>query len=321
MPVSSVRHFYGDKMSLYSSIKTKLESWEQEGALSAEEYRLEESLSLSRLTTFKTGGEALVFFPKTEKAVVLAVSFFREKQIPFFVLGNGSNVIAKDEGYPGVILSFSLMKEVTVSGNRITAQAGAPITGLAALAQKHSLSGMEFFYGIPGSVGGAVFMNAGAYGGECKDIVKEVTFLSAAGEICTRSVDWLQMGYRTSVFENNGAVILSATFELTSGDGEAIRATMEELMARRVQKQPLDYPSAGSTFKRCEGRFTAQMIDEAGLKGYRIGGAQVSEKHAGFVINAGGATAHDLLALIAHIQKVILEKEGIAIQREVRIIE
>lgn len=308
-------------MSLYTSIKTKFELWEQEGTLSAEDYRLEEALPLSRLTTFKTGGDALVFFPQTERAAVLAVTFFRENQIPFFILGNGSNVIAKDEGYEGVILSFSQMKEIRVSGNCITAQAGASITGLAALAQKHSLAGMEFFYGIPGSVGGAVFMNAGAYGGECKDILKEVTFLSADGEVCTRSVESLEMGYRTSAFEHNGAVILSASFELVSGNGEEIRAAMEDLMARRVQKQPLEYPSAGSTFKRCEGRFTAQMIDEAGLKGYRIGGAQVSEKHAGFVINAGGATSRDLLSLIAHIQKVILEKEGIAIQREVRIIE
>ena len=308
-------------MSFYNRIKTKLERWEKEGVLSTRDYRLEQGLPLSRLTTFKTGGEALVFFPKTEAATVLAVSFFREEKIPFFILGNGSNVIAKDEGYEGVILSFSLMKEAVVSGQCITVQAGAPITGLATLAQKHSLAGMEFFYGIPGSVGGAVFMNAGAYGGECKDILKEVTFLTPSGEVCTQSVETLEMGYRTSIFENNGAVILSAKFELTEGDGELIRATMEDLMARRVQKQPLDYPSAGSTFKRCEGRFTAQMIDEAGLKGFRIGGAQVSEKHAGFVINADHATAHDILSLIAHIQKVILEKEGIAIEREVRIIE
>jgi UDP-N-acetylmuramate dehydrogenase len=180
---------------------------------------------------------------------------------------------------------------------------------------------MEPFFGIPGTVGGAVFMNAGAYGGECKDVLSSVRFLTPQGEIKSLPVSQLSMGYRTSVFEHNGCIILSAVFSLQKGESGAIRAAMDDFMARRTAKQPLEYPSAGSTFKRCEGRFTAQMIDRAGLKGKRVGGAMVSEKHAGFIINYDNATSADIFELIALVKQEIFKKEGLSIQCEVRVIE
>jgi UDP-N-acetylmuramate dehydrogenase len=289
--------------------------------VSEDAFEFSPKLSLSAMTGFRTGGPASVLFPKTVEFASLILPCLREEGIAFYVLGNGSNVLALDEGYGGLIVCTTQMKGYEVHGNEIVASAGVSITHLATVAQKNSLAGMEFFYGIPGSVGGAVFMNAGAYGGECKDILKSVTFVTENGEVCTAPTAELAMGYRTSLFEHNGAVILSATFALEEGDPVAIRARMDELMGKRVEKQPLEYPSAGSTFKRCEGHFTAQMIDEAGLKGYRVGGAMVSEKHAGFVINYDNATSEDILKLIEHIKEVIMEKNGLAIQCEVRLIQ
>lgn len=308
------------KESILHRLEALLSGLCEKGAICEADYEISPEHALSTLTSFRTGGPALVLFPKKESVVISLLPLLVKEKVPFFVLGNGSNVIAEDEGYDGVILSLLKLKETSISGTEITAAAGASITGLAVLAQKNSLAGMEFFYGIPGSVGGAVFMNAGAYGGECKDILKSVTFVTREGEVLTLGADALEMGYRTSIFEKNGAVILSATFSLKKGDLDDIRGVMEDLMARRVEKQPLEYPSAGSTFKRYPGRFTAQMIDEAGLKGFSVGGAMVSEKHAGFVINYHQATSADILELIRRIQSKILEKEGIAIECEVRLI-
>ncbi len=308
-------------MSFAEAVQSALSRLCLDGALDSEEYDFFPSYSLSRLTSFKTGGNSAVLFPKTKRAVCALVPMLSQQKIPFFVLGYGSNVIAKDEGYDGVILCLSQMNDVIRDGNVLEAECGVSVTHLASVAQKESLSGMEFFYGIPGSVGGAVFMNAGAYGGECKDVLESVSFLSADGTLKTLPVSSLAMGYRTSLFEKNGGIILSARFRLHQGDAKSIRALMEDLMQRRVSKQPLDYPSAGSTFKRCEGRFTAQMIDEAGLKGARIGGAMVSEKHAGFIINYDHATSADIFALIDHVKRVILEKEKVSIACEVRVIE
>ncbi|MBR3836996.1 MAG: UDP-N-acetylmuramate dehydrogenase [Clostridia bacterium] len=306
--------------SLLHRLEVLLAGLCEKGIICETDYEISPNHSLSTLTSFRTGGPALVLFPKKEAVVIALLPLLVKENVPFFVLGNGSNVIAEDHGYDGVILSLLKMKETCISGTEITASAGASITGLAVLAQKNSLSGMEFFYGIPGSVGGAVFMNAGAYGGECKDILKSVTFVTREGEVQTCGADALEMGYRTSIFEKNGAVILSATFSLKSGDLDDIRGVMEDLMARRVEKQPLEYPSAGSTFKRYPGRFTAQLIDEAGLKGFSVGGAMVSKKHAGFVINYHQATSADILELIGRIQSKILEKEGITLECEVRLI-
>ncbi len=308
-------------MSVYETLSAILSELEAAGKICADEYELCQSYSLSRLTSFKTGGNATVLFPKTVSAAAAIYPILKKKNIPIFVLGNGSNVIAKDEGYPGLILSLIGLKKSEVNGNCITAESGVLLTTVASLAQKNALTGMEALYGIPGTVGGAVFMNAGAYGTECRDVITSVTCVTASGEVCTYPVEELALSYRTSRFEENDDLILSATFGLQEGDAAAIRASMDDYMSRRVEKQPLEYPSAGSTFKRYEGRFTAQLIDESGLKGYRHGGAMVSEKHAGFVINYDHATSEDIFAVIKKVQETIYEREGIHIQREVRIIE
>ena len=304
-----------------SCIARLLSSLIESGAVTADEFSYEESYPLSKLTSFRTGGGAPTLFFQSENAVRVIFSRLVEEKIPYFLLGNGTNVIAKDEGFDGVVLSFIRLKEITVDGNRIKAQSGALISTVAKTAQKASLSGMETLYGIPGSVGGAVFMNAGAYGGECKDTLVSATFVTPKGEVVTLPKEELQMGYRTSIFEENGCAIVSAVFELTKDNSAAIKERMDDYMSRRTSKQPLEYPSAGSTFKRCEGRFTAQMIDEAGLKGCRIGGAMVSEKHAGFIINYENATSTDIFRLIDHVKQVIKEKEGVSISCEVRVIE
>ncbi len=308
-------------MSIVQQIKSLLFSLEEKGAFSKDEYEFCENFPLAKLTTFCTGGPAAVLFP--EKKEVLCHLFPRliAENIPYFILGNGSNVIALDEGYQGLIISTLRLKNMSVSKNIIEADCGASLTGVASLAQKNGLSGMENLFGIPGSVGGAVFMNAGAYGGECKDVVSSVTVLTPEGEIKTVLGEDAGFGYRTSRFEKSGEVILSARFSLAHGDKDEIKEKMDDFMGRRLEKQPLDFPSAGSTFKRYEGRFTAQMIDEAGLKGARVGGAMVSEKHAGFVINYDSAKSADILNLIDHVKKVVFEKEGLHIQCEVRIIE
>lgn len=308
-------------MSVFQTVGEILNRLCDQGKLSPCDFELAENHSLSKLTSFHTGGDATVFFPETVSAVKELFPLLVREKIPYFVLGNGSNVIAKDEGYEGLILSLGRLKKTQVSENLITAECGVSITALATIAKKHSLSGMEFFYGIPGSVGGAVFMNAGAYGGECKDILQSVTFITPEGEVKELPAEELEMGYRTSIFEKNRSVILSATFRLKKGNEAEISVLMEDLMERRISKQPLEYPSAGSTFKRYEDRFTAKMIDDAGLKGARVGGAMVSEKHAGFVINYDHATSADIFRLIRRVKDVIFEKEGIHIQCEVRTIE
>lgn len=308
-------------MSVYNTLCGILANLEKDGKLRPEEYELCETYPLSRLTSFKTGGNATVLFPKTVSAAALIYPVLKQNHIPTFILGNGSNVIAKDEGYSGLILALIGLKKTEVEGERITAECGALLTTVATLAQRNALTGMEALYGIPGTVGGAVFMNAGAYGAECRDVIVSATCVTAKGEMKTYPVEELSLGYRTSRFENSDDLILTATFSLKSGDGASIRAAMDDYMSRRLDKQPLEYPSAGSTFKRYEGRFTARLIDEAGLKGYRSGGAMVSEKHAGFVINYDRATSADIFAVIRKVQDTIYEREGIRIQREVRIIE
>ncbi len=304
-----------------SKLKALLSSLVEDGRIEKSDFIFEESYPLSKLTSFRTGGSAAVLFFESQAAVEVIFPAVAAAKFPYFILGNGTNVIAKDEGFDGVILSFIHLKGITVSENIITAQSGALVTALASAAQKAGLSGMETLYGIPGSVGGAVFMNAGAYGGECKDTLVSVTFVTPEGNVVTKPKEELHMGYRTSIFEETGDAIVSATFSLQKKDPAAIRESMEDYMSRRVAKQPLEFPSAGSTFKRCEGRFTAQMIDEAGLKGCRIGGAMVSPKHAGFIINYDKARSEDIFSLIEHVKKVILEKEGVSIRCEVRVIE
>lgn len=275
---------------------------------------------LSKLSTFRIGGNAAyAVYPKSTDEFAALTALCVSLSIPYTVLGNGSNVLCADDGYEGVVLVTTDMNAITREGNTVKADCGVSLTYLASYAGKEGLGGLSFAYGIPGTVGGAVFMNAGAYGGEMKDVITSVSWYDPlTDESGEYSSEDCCFGYRESVFQKGDKIILSMTVALTPADPAVLRAEMEELMARRRDKQPLEFPSAGSTFKRYPGYFTGKLIEEAGLKGYTVGGAQVSEKHAGFVINIGNATAADVLALIEHIKGVIFEKNGIHIECEVR---
>ena len=276
----------------------------------------------SEFTTFRIGGPCTAVYPGSERELINTVNECISLGIRYTVLGCGSNVLFSDSGYDGAVILTQSLNSVRVEGKTVYACCGAPLQTVCRAAYNAGLSGAEFAYGIPGSVGGAVFMNAGAYGGEMKDIVRSVTAFSPdIGKIVVLSAEECDFGYRHSIFEDNGYIILSAVMELTPDDKDVIKAKMDDLIDRRKSKQPLNYPSAGSTFKRYPGRYTGQMIEEAGLKGYTVGGAAVSEKHAGFVINKGGATADDVLKLVDHIKKVIKEREGIEIECEIRVID
>lgn len=271
-------------------------------------------------TTFKLGGAAELFaVPENISALSFAVGEARKAGCPVTVLGKGSNVLFDDEGYRGVILSMLSVNGVSRQGNKITFGAGCSFTEASRVAQKEGLLGLSFAYGIPGTVGGAVLMNAGAYGGEVSAVLESSRYFdTVTGKVETLSLEDHFFGYRHSSYRDfRDRIILDATFALEPGDGEEIKAEMEDFMSRRREKQPLEYPSAGSTFKRAPGRFTAKMIDDCGLKGASVGGAQVSEKHAGFVINKNGATSADVKALIELIKKTVLEKEGVEIECEV----
>ena len=276
--------------------------------------------AMSRHTTFKIGGPADYFLmPDKDTDVGRIVKICKESAIPYFILGNGSNLLVGDGGYRGAVIQiYKNMSAVTVEGTEITVQAGALLSSVAAAAKNAALTGFEFAGGIPGTMGGAVVMNAGAYGGEMKDVLKEVTVLTPEGEILTLQADELHMGYRTSVVKEAGYIVLEAVLSLAKGDPEAIRSRMQELAGMRSSKQPLSYPSAGSTFKRPEGYFAGKLIMDSGLRGYQVGGAQVSEKHCGFVINAGNATAEDVCRLMADVQRIVREKFGVTLEPEVK---
>ena len=265
---------------------------------------------MSQHTTFRIGGPADVFvMPENYEQIREVLRLCKEEKLPFFVLGNGSNLLVSDSGYRGVIIQMDRnMEEIRLDGEEIHACAGALLSSVAVAARNASLTGFEFAGGIPGTIGGAAVMNAGAYGGELKDVLKEVTVMTREGEILTIPAEKMEMGYRTSIIKTAGYLVLEAVISLKKGDEEAIRATMKDLSERRTEKQPLDYPSAGSTFKRPEGYFAGKLIMDSGLRGYRVGGAQVSEKHCGFVINAGGATAEDVRSLMDHVIRVVREK-------------
>ncbi len=277
---------------------------------------------MKKHTTFKAGGKAaFLVTPDSEEKVKELIRFFKENEIANYIIGNGSNLLVRDEGFDGVILEIgSKLSEVVVNENKITAQAGALLSKTANQAYKSGLAGMEFASGIPGSVGGGVAMDAGAYGGELKDIVETVTMCDENGEEITLTVDEMDFSYRHSIVQDNNYIVLSATFALTPGEPEKILETMNDLNQRRRDKQPLEYPSAGSTFKRPEGYFAGKLIQDAGLKGYSVGGACVSEKHSGFVINKGGATATDIITLIGDVQKIVKEKFGVELEPEVKIL-
>ena len=281
---------------------------------------------LAPYSSFRIGGPAdIAVWPYSRSALLDVVTAIRRFSIRCDVFGNGSNVLFADEGYRGVVIFTTKMNRVVLKDGLLWADAGVSFTGLAVRALQEGLTGLEFAYGIPGSVGGAIYMNAGAYEGEISKVCVETTVYDPheALQGSIRELSGAKQGfdYRTSVFQTmEGAVILSGKFKLSQGDPSKIKAKMDDLMSRRREKQPLEYPSAGSTFKRAPGYFTAQLIHEAGLKGLTVGGAQVSEKHAGFVINRGGATAKDVLTLIEQIKERIWKHFGVMIECEVRII-
>ena len=276
--------------------------------------------AMSRHTTFKIGGPADYFLmPDKDTDVGRIVKICKESAIPYFILGNGSNLLVGDGGYRGAVIQiYKNMSAVTVEGTEITVQAGALLSSVAAAAKNAALTGFEFAGGIPGTMGGAVVMNAGAYGGERKDVLTEVTVMDEEGEIVTLPADKLELGYRTSIIKTEGYIVLEAKLQLKEGNPEVIRETMKDLTIRRTTKQPLEYPSAGSTFKRPEGYFAGKLIMDSGLAGYQVGGAQVSEKHCGFVINAGGATARDVRTLMDNVRDIVYKKYGVTLEPEVK---
>ncbi|MDO5807261.1 MAG: UDP-N-acetylmuramate dehydrogenase [Lachnospiraceae bacterium] len=288
------------------------------GCAGGENVRRQEPMSLH--TTFRIGGPADLFvMPGSIQAVADSIRICKETQTPYAVIGNGSNLLVSDAGYRGVIIQIGRnLNQITGNGEEIRAQAGAMLSVIAKTALSESLTGFEFASGIPGTLGGAVVMNAGAYGGEMKDVLTEVTVLTREGEIRTIPAEKLELGYRTSLAAKNGWIILEAVLRFQKGDAEAIRSRMEELKVQRVTKQPLDLPSAGSTFKRPEGYFAGKLIMDAGLRGFTVGGAQISEKHCGFVVNKGGATAEDVRNLICAVQKKVQEDAGVKLEPEVK---
>ena len=288
------------------------------GCAGGENVRRQEPMSLH--TTFRIGGPADLFvMPGSIQAVADSIRICKETQTPYAVIGNGSNLLVSDAGYRGVIIQIGRnLNQITGNGEEIRAQAGAMLSVIAKTALLESLTGFEFASGIPGTLGGAVVMNAGAYGGEMKDVLIEVTVLTREGEIRTIPAEKLELGYRTSLAAKNGWIILEAVMKFQKGDAEAIRGRMEELKVQRVTKQPLDLPSAGSTFKRPEGYFAGKLIMDAGLRGFTVGGAQISEKHCGFVVNKGGATAEDVRNLICAVQKKVQEDAGVKLEPEVK---
>lgn len=269
-------------------------------------------------TTFKIGGEADIFIiPASPAALISAVKKCVELEIPYFILGNGSNLLVSDGGIDGAVISLAGINGISSDGEKITCGAGAMLSSVCLKALSLSLTGLEFAYGIPGTAGGALYMNAGAYGGQMADVIESAECLTASGEIKTLKKEDMRLGYRSSVFKKGELIIISLNLALKKGDKAEIKAEMDELLNRRKQKQPLEYPSAGSTFKRPEGYFAGALIEKNGLKGLSVGGAQVSEKHAGFVINRGGATAADVKALIGKIQKTVFENDGVMLEPEV----
>lgn len=275
---------------------------------------------MSRHTTFRVGGPADFFVtPKAKEEVRDVIRICKEAGMPYYIIGNGSNLLVSDAGYRGVIVQiYKEMNEVKVEGDLVKAQAGALLSGIAAKALGAELSGFEFASGIPGTIGGACVMNAGAYGGEMKDVLESVTVLTGEGKIIELGRNELELGYRTSVIAKKGYIVLGAVLKLERGDGEKIKTYMDELKEKRVTKQPLEYPSAGSTFKRPEGYFAGKLIEDAGLRGFQVGGAQVSEKHCGFVINRDHATAADIMELMRQVQIRVKENSGVNLEPEVK---
>lgn len=288
---------------------------------------IREQEPLSAHTTFRIGGPAAYYLiPENRDEVSEALGFAKEKGLPFYVLGRGSNMLFDDEGYPGVIVEIGRgMEQMSVEKEldetvRVVAQAGITMSSMAMQLAEAGLTGFEFAGGIPGTLGGGITMNAGAYGGEIRDCIQDATVMTESGGILVLTRDQLELGYRTSVIQHERYLILEGSFLFKRGEKEEILARMRELNQRRRDKQPLEYPSAGSTFKRPEGYFAGKLIEDAGLRGYRVGDAQVSEKHCGFVVNRGNATAAEVRQLIRDVQEQVQEKFQVRLEPEVRII-
>ena len=270
---------------------------------------------------FRVGGPAdILLLPENKEQVIKSIQICKENNIPYFVLGNGSNLLVKDGGVKGVVIKLKEVKNIKVYDETIEAECGAMLKDVSSVAVENSLTGFEFACGIPGTIGGAVFMNAGAYDGEISDIIDSAEVIDNEGEIRTLSKEELDLGYRSSVIMKKNYIVLSAKFKLIKGEVIKIKERVEDLTYKRESKQPLEYPSAGSTFKRPTGYYAGKLIQDAGLKGYAIGGAAVSEKHSGFVINKNNATAKDILDLIKHIQDEVKKQFGVDLHPEVRII-
>lgn len=270
---------------------------------------------------FRVGGPAdILLIPENKDQVIKTIELCKNNNIPYFVVGNGSNLLVRDGGIKGVVIKFNEVKNITVQGEVIEAECGAMLKDVSNEALNNSLTGFEFACGIPGTIGGAVFMNAGAYDGEIAHVIESAEVIDNNGEIKVLSKDELELGYRSSIVMNKNYIVLSARFKLKHGEVRKIKEIVEDLTNKRESKQPLEYPSAGSTFKRPVGYYAGKLIQDAGLKGYVIGGAAVSEKHSGFVINKSNATAKDILDLIAHIQNEVKDKFDVELHPEVRII-
>ncbi|AJK86164.1 UDP-N-acetylmuramate dehydrogenase [Lysinibacillus fusiformis] len=297
------------------------QQWAKDLAKSINPANIKLDESLQQYTMTKLGGKADVFvLPDTEEEAAFVIHYAYINNIPLLMLGNGSNMVVRDGGHRGIVVTFSNLDEIRINGEHVYAQSGALIKDVSKLSAKASLTGFEFACGIPGSIGGAMAMNAGAYGGEIKDIIISSKVLTKEGEILTLSKDELELGYRKSVIAKKGYYVLSSEFQLASGEQGEIDAKIADLTFQRESKQPLEYPSAGSVFKRPPGHFAGKLIQDSGLQGKGVGGAEVSTKHAGFIVNKGNATASDYIATIQMVQRIVKEKFGIELETEVKIV-
>ncbi|MCI8638565.1 MAG: UDP-N-acetylmuramate dehydrogenase [Coprococcus sp.] len=301
-------------------MEQNLESFEEQLFQLTNKDKIKKNEPMEKHTTFRVGGPADYFLvPERTSEIADIVQLCRGKNVPYYVIGNGSNLLVGDKGYRGVVIQiYKSMSRIRIEGDEIIAQAGASLAQTACAAMEASLTGLEFASGIPGALGGAVVMNAGAYGGEMKDVLISADVLTRDGRVKTLTVEELELGYRKSVIPEEGFIVLEVQMRLKRGKREEIQGRMEELRQKRLEKQPLEYPSAGSTFKRPEGYFAGKLIQDAGLKGFRVGGAQVSEKHSGFIVNTGGATAAEIQELIRRVTAAVKEKTGVTLEPEVR---
>lgn len=276
---------------------------------------------MSGHNTFRTGGTADIYVQPAAEEMAAVIQLCERYQEPWTIIGNGSNLLVSDKGVRGVVIEIGKnQSEIAIRGDMVVAQAGALMSTVANQVAQESLTGFEFAAGIPGTIGGAVVMNAGAYGGEIKDVLRFAAVLTAEGDVVKMTPEQLEMSYRHSIVPEKGYIVLAVMLQLSKGDQAAIDAKMQDLKNQRVSKQPLEYPSAGSTFKRPEGHFAGKLIQDAGLRGYRVGGAMVSEKHCGFVINSDKATSADIATLIQDVQKKVYDEFGVALETEVKFI-